>query len=159
MTAVAEDVPGHIVLVVESDVLVRLVISEYLRECGYRALEAATGEEALAILTRTELPVDVVFTDARLSGGSDGFTVAQWVRANRPGVDVILVGSVERAADAAAELCDKGPMLSRPYEPQSVVDHIRRLVASRNATEPSRKSGAINGIDFNSCAPTQTLVP
>ena len=37
------------VLVVEDDVLVRIVICEYLRHCGYRVLEAETGMELEAV--------------------------------------------------------------------------------------------------------------
>lgn len=42
-----------------------------------------------------------------------------------------LVGSPVRAAEAAADLCDDGPMVEKPYEPQIVVDRIRRLLAAR----------------------------
>jgi hypothetical protein len=59
------------------------------------------------------------------------FAVSQWVRANRPQLDIMLVGNIERAADVAAELCENGPTLSKPYEPQTVVDRIRRLLAER----------------------------
>ena len=44
---------------------------------------------------------------------------------------VILAGTPAKAADAAAELCDEGPNLARPYEPQLVVDRIKRLLAKR----------------------------
>jgi hypothetical protein len=47
----------------------------------------------------------------------DGFQLAKWLRANRPGIDVILTGNAPRAADAAAELCESGP-LPKPYQPQ-----------------------------------------
>jgi len=62
----------------------------------------------------------------------DGFALSQWVRANRPGLDVILAGSVSRAASAAADLCEEGT-LPKPYESQVVVDRIRRLMAARAA--------------------------
>ena len=42
--------PAPTILVVETDILVRHVIADYLRGCGYRVLEAATGEEATLIL-------------------------------------------------------------------------------------------------------------
>ena len=37
------------VLVVEDDVMVRLGIASYLRDCGYVVEEAANGERAIAI--------------------------------------------------------------------------------------------------------------
>ena len=121
----------HTVLVVENDVLVRLSISAYLRDCGYRTIEAASDDEAMIVLTSSQLVIDVVLTDAGLGGGGGGFSLSQWVRSNKPEAGVILVGGPAAAAEAAAELCDKGPMLSRPYEPQAVVDQIRQLLAAR----------------------------
>jgi hypothetical protein len=41
-----------------------------------------------------------------------------------------LAGSIERTAEVAAELCNEGPHLSRPYNPQMVVDHIKQLLAA-----------------------------
>jgi len=43
-----------------------------------------------------------------------------------PRADVILTGTLPRAADAASEFCDSGP-LPKPYELQIAVDRIRRL--------------------------------
>jgi hypothetical protein len=60
----------------------------------------------------------------------DGFGLAKWVRENRPGVQVILTGSVEKAAHAAGDLCLEGPHLAKPYEPHQVVEWIKRLKAS-----------------------------
>ena len=120
------------VLVVEDEVLIRLVIAQYLRDCGYRVIEAVHADEALVVLSKSELEIDVVFTDVEMPGGSmDGFALAQWVRANRPGIDVILAGSVGRAVQAASNLCDEGNHVPKPYDAQGVHDRIRWLLASR----------------------------
>jgi CheY-like chemotaxis protein len=121
-----------VVLVVEDEILIRMVIADYLRSCGYRVIEAASADEAIVILQHTELEVDVVFSDIEMPGSMDGFELSKWLRANRPGVDVILAGSVARAVDAAAELCDSGPV-PKPYEPQMAADRIRQLMALRSA--------------------------
>jgi CheY-like chemotaxis protein len=118
------------VLVVEDEVLLRLVIAEYLRDCGYKVIEAADADEAVLVLKQPDLVVDVLFTDIEMPGSMDGFALAQWSRSNRPGLEVILTGTVPRAVNAAANLCEEGP-LPKPYEPQSVHDRIRRLLAAR----------------------------
>jgi CheY-like chemotaxis protein len=120
------------ILVVEDEVFARMVISEYLRQCGYKVIEAANADEALTILKHTEINIDVVFTVVQLPGSIDGFGLATWIRKNRPNLDVVLTSTVSRAANAAAELCEEGP-LPRPYEPQAVVDRIRRLRADRSS--------------------------
>ena len=145
-----EPMSAPTVLLVEPDGLVRTPLASYLRDCGYTVVEASDGNEALALLQR-ESPVDLVLAAIDLGGDPNGFALAQWVRANLPGVKVLLAGSVEKAAGVAAELCDQGPHLNRPYEPQAVVDRIKRLLASRGSDQggalmsrPSSHAAVVN---------------
>ena len=118
------------VLVVEDEVLIRTAIAEYLRHCGYRVVEAASADEALVILNETDIQVDIVFSDIKMPGAMDGFGLAKWVRENKPGLEVILTGTIEKAANVAGDLCEHGPHLEKPYEPQQVIEWIKRLRAS-----------------------------
>lgn len=102
------------VLVVEDEVLLRLVISEYLRDCGYRVVEATNADEAIVVLQQPQLAVDVIFSDIEMPGSMDGFGLAQWARSHRPGLDVILTGSVPRAVNAAADLCELSGTVPKP---------------------------------------------
>jgi len=43
-------------------VLVRMPVVQLLRECGYRFVEAASTNEAIAILQKTDIQVDVVLS-------------------------------------------------------------------------------------------------
>lgn len=126
------DDASQVVLVVEDEILIRMVIAEYLRSCGYRVIEAASADEALIILQHKELEVDVVFSDIEMPGSMDGFQLSKWLRANRPNVDVLLAGTVARAADAAADLCDSGSV-PKPYEPRIPAERVRQLLALRSA--------------------------
>ena len=47
------------ILVLDDEVLVRMPICQYLRDCGYRVLEAADADEAATILQKQEIQVDV----------------------------------------------------------------------------------------------------
>lgn len=118
------------VLVVEGSVLVRMVISDYLRDCEYRVLEAASSDEALTILNDQSVDVNVVFTDIELPGSLNGFELARWVRANKPGAEVVLTGAISKTADIAADLCEHGQIVSKPYDKQVVVDRIKRHLAA-----------------------------
>ncbi len=53
--------PSATVLLVEGDVLIRMPVAEYLRECGYRVMEAANVDEAVAVLDAAELQINVIF--------------------------------------------------------------------------------------------------
>jgi DNA-binding response OmpR family regulator len=112
------------VLVVEHEVLMRASLAEYLRSCGYRVLEARDGEEALTILQHSSEAIRVV-----LSAAENGFKLSGWVKANRPQVKVVLAATAERAAHAAAELCDAGPHRRRPYDPQLLIQQIKAHLA------------------------------
>ena len=137
--APASSAIGETVLVVEDEVLLRLVVAEYLRDCGFKVIEAARRRRGGDGAQAAGLAIDVLFSDIEMPGSMDGFALAQWTRANRPGLEVILTGSVPRAVNAAANLCEEGPM-PKPYEPQSVHDRIRRLLA---AVRPRRASVAL----------------
>jgi CheY-like chemotaxis protein len=123
------DTPFPTILVVEDEVLIRLVIADYLRDCGYKVHEAVSGEEAIAILQAPEVSIDVVFSDVEMPGSMDGFALARWVRANKPGMEIILTSGIERSADIAATLCEAGPLMKKPYSSQDVVDRLRQLAA------------------------------
>jgi CheY-like chemotaxis protein len=117
------------VLVVDDEILVRTAIAAYLRDCGYRVIETASADEALVILNEPTITVDIVFSDVEMPGSLDGFGLARWVREHKPGLEIILTGTMEKSANVAGELCEEGPHLKKPYEPQQVLEWIKRLRA------------------------------
>ena len=117
---------------VEPDILVRQPIAEYLRNCGYKVIEAEKTDEALLILTTGGIRVDIVFAAVQAPGKLDGFGLARWIRENRSRVKVILAGTVATEAKEAASLCEEGPHLMKPYDPQHLVRQIKRALAARD---------------------------
>ena len=115
-------------LVLEQEVLTRASLAQYLRSCGYRVFEARNAAEALTILQEFSEPIRVV-----LSSAENGFTLSDWVKANRPKTKIILAATAERASQAAADLCDAGPHGKRPYDPQLLAQQIKaHLAKGRN---------------------------
>ena len=129
--------PVTTVLVLDGDVLVPMPLCQYLRDCGYRVHEAATAEEAITILQKPDIQVDVVLSDTELAGATNGFAFAVKARSLRPGLDVVLAGTPKGAVDAAAKLCDEGPALIKPYDHKLVLAHIKRLMAARTQQQGS----------------------
>jgi DNA-binding response OmpR family regulator len=113
--------------VVENDVLIRMPLAEYLRECGYRVFEAADVAEAKAVLN-ADTPVDLVFADANLSGEENGFMLASWVRQHYPNIEVLLTSSIPNAAAKAGGLCEDLGVVAKPYEHESVLRRIQTLL-------------------------------
>jgi CheY-like chemotaxis protein len=93
------------ILVLDDDVLVRMPVVQFLRDCGYHVVEAASTDEAIAILQNTNTPVDVVLSEIDIPGSMNGFGFAQWARSVRPELQILLAGTTERTVRNAAELC------------------------------------------------------
>lgn len=122
---------GETILVVDGEVLVRHAIADYLRECGYTVIEAASSDEAMVVVQEANLPIHAVLCDAQINGSINGFELKRWVVEHRSDLQVVLSGTIASAASAAADLCEQGPQLARPYDPQGVVDYIKRLMGAR----------------------------
>jgi CheY-like chemotaxis protein len=118
------------VLIVEDEWIVRMTIADYLRNCGYRVLEASNAHEAIAALN-ADARINVVFSDVQMPGSMDGFGLAQWVRRERPGIRMIMTSGVTRATEAAGDLCEDGLLMEKPYSPAELERRIRMLLADR----------------------------
>ena len=118
------------ILVVDGEVLVRHAIADYLRECGYMVVESSSTDEAVTVLKEETLSVDAVLCDADAPGSLSSFQLRAWAIQIRQNVQIALAGNIDAAARKAAELCEEGPQLGRPYDPQSVVEYIRRLLGA-----------------------------
>ncbi|MBV9833596.1 MAG: response regulator [Alphaproteobacteria bacterium] len=116
------------VLVVEDEVLVRMAVADYLRHCGYRVLEAKTGEEAQAILRAGEL-VEILFSDVDLGAGINGLDLARWVREHFRDIRIILTSGVMRMTDSMRNLCDS-PLLNKPYGYDDLAANIKAVLGA-----------------------------
>jgi len=117
-----------LVLIVDDSVDNREAYAEYLRFKGFRTLEAATGEQALA-LARTHHP-DLVVLDLRLPD-IDGLEVSQRIRA-APSLSLTRIIAVSArvlpsdVASALASGCDA--FLQKPCLPDDLVREMERLL-------------------------------
>ena len=108
-----------------------MVLSDYLQECGFKVFEAGNAAEAIEMLEAERATIDLVFTDAHLPGDMTGFGLAQWVRANRPGLPVVLTSGDRKKAEEARELCENEPFFGKPYDVVAVVAHFRTLIDAK----------------------------
>ena len=120
------------ILVVESDVLIRQPLAEYLRECGYKVIEALNPGEARQLLAERHASIDIVLVDVD-APGENGFALAQWIRTNNPDIAIILAGTIAATTEKASELCEDGPTLAKPYDHRFLLDRIRSLLAGRKS--------------------------
>lgn len=121
--------PAPIILLVEASALTRMAVASYLRDCGYQVAEADGAAEAKRLLQAGAAP-QVAFIDLDVKDELGGFGLAQWIRAERPDVKVLLTSGVRRTAETAGDLCERGPHLAKPYDHRDLESQIRRLLAS-----------------------------
>ncbi len=114
--------------------LARHALGEYLRECGYRVLEAASSAEARLLVSERTAQIDIVLARADAEDGG-GFALAAWIRQSHAGIEVILAGGVAAETGKAADLCEDGPAGQLPYDHQALLDQIRRLRAARDRAD------------------------
>jgi two-component system, response regulator PdtaR len=113
------------VLVVEDEVLTRLMLADELRSQGLQVLEASNAHEALTVL-QSALPVHLLFTDIRMPGEMDGVALAKFAHAHFPRIKSI-VGSSGRPEQPLGDFADA--FLAKPYDLRALVDQVRRLLS------------------------------
>ncbi len=117
------------VLVVEDEVVVRMSVAAYLRDCGYHVVEAKTADEALAVLG-TQTKIDVVFSDILMPGSMDGLALSRWLHRMQPQIKVLLTSAIVRSAEIAGQLwADETGMLPKPYDNDELRRRIETLIA------------------------------
>jgi len=132
-TDMPDQAPVSTILIVEDEVLIRLVLADFLRGCGFRVVEAASATEAIAVLESGQA-VELVLSDIEMPGEMDGFGLAQWVRTHRAGLPIVLTSGIARKVNEAGKVCkEEGSFLPKPYDLGDVERTIRRLLASQKA--------------------------
>ncbi|MGK9165646.1 response regulator [Inquilinus limosus] len=114
--------PGGRVLLVEDDVLVRLLAVEALTDGGFDVAEAADGLEALRLLDGGEF--DLMITDVGLPGMT-GAELAAQVRRERPSLKVLFTTGYGAEDGVPQDL----PTLRKPYAADALAATVRLLLA------------------------------
>jgi two-component system, response regulator PdtaR len=113
-----------VILLVEDEVLVRMLAADVLSEAGFTVLESTNAEEALTLL-EARPDVQVLFTDVNMPGALDGLGLAQTVHEQSPGIG-ILIGS-GRIRPAPGELSPGTRFIAKPYAPSALTDAVRAV--------------------------------
>jgi two-component system, response regulator PdtaR len=111
------------VLVVEDEVLLRMVIADGLREAGYKVIEAANAEQALEALGYS-FDVKLILTDVQMPGSLDGVGLARIVRSAFPTIKIVLTSGRFGEVNGA----EHDAFFAKPFDPIEVVEHIATLI-------------------------------
>jgi CheY-like chemotaxis protein len=81
---------GEIILLVEAEELLRSLLSTFLRNAGYRVLEASNAMEAIGLWEEQRGEIDLLYTDMTMPGGMNGSDLCRRLRLDKPGLKVII---------------------------------------------------------------------
>lgn len=112
------------ILVVEDEVLLRMLIADELRAAGYAVAEAPDGHQALDTLSGGAR-VRVIFADIQMPGSINGIDLARWVRSRHPHIKIVLTS----AHYAAIDEVEHDGFFPKPYDTRRVISHVGSLLA------------------------------
>jgi two-component system, OmpR family, response regulator len=114
------------VLVVEDEVLIRMLVCDLLEEAGFRCTEAGNAEEALTLLDGGLCRPDILVTDYNLGPGMDGKALAREVLRRLPGLPVAYVtGNPECFEDRPLAASER--LVAKPFASADLVAALREL--------------------------------
>jgi CheY-like chemotaxis protein len=118
------------ILVVEDEVIIRLLICDVLRESGLRVVEAANADEAL-MYVKTDPTVELVFSDVRMPGSMDGIELAHRLRLEFPHIAIVLASGHLLASDLEKETL----LFTKPYPVVETAAHIIAILDGKGSAE------------------------
>jgi CheY-like chemotaxis protein len=109
------------IVVVEDEVLIRLLVANELREAGFVVIEATCADDALSYF-QAGGQVDLVLSDIRLPGSLSGVDLARLLRKDLPSLPIILTSG----NPGTEYMNDVTLFVPKPYK----VEHVVALVFS-----------------------------
>jgi CheY-like chemotaxis protein len=113
-----------VILVVEDEPLVRLFLTDFLDEAGFKVFEAVSADEAMTIL-QARPDIQVIISDIEMPGSMSGLELARAVHARWPGIGIVVTSGRERPGPD--DLSEKVAFLAKPYLPDTVIALIRQM--------------------------------
>ena len=123
-----------VVLLAEDEALVRMFTADVLDDAGFRVVEAANGEEAIALF-EARPDIRAVVTDVEMPGSLNGFDVARHVTDKRPLVGVVIVSGHVRPR--SEDLPHESRFLAKPYNASEL---LREIDVALKVHEEKRQS-------------------
>ena len=119
------------VLIVEDETMLRIVVAECFEQAGFIVIEAGNATEAVDLLLRPNVQIDIVFTDVRMPGEMDGLGLAAWVQQHHPKTAVLITSGELGLGRTHADLFDAEHFFAKPYCLDEVVECVYATLAKK----------------------------
>ncbi|HET8846798.1 MAG TPA: response regulator [Ktedonobacteraceae bacterium] len=118
------------ILLLEDDVDIQLVMSEFLRDCGYRVLLANDGEEGLEIFRKHSSSIALVITDIMMPK-MKGKDFQGYIRQHNPRTKVLVVSGYQEIDLKRRQLLDsQSAFLPKPFALDDLARKVRNILES-----------------------------
>jgi CheY-like chemotaxis protein len=124
------------VLLVEDELLIRLLAAEVLHEEGFKVIEAADGTQAVQLIDGPD-GFDLLLTDVQMPGPIDGIQVAIHARKRYPSIPVVVVSAQPLNARCLDGLELRKTFVSKPYELAALVATLWSMLKPGDGEQPS----------------------
>ncbi len=138
------------ILLVEDDVRLADMLSEYLGQAGFRMTIAARGAAALEKLSNAEF--DAIVLDLMLPD-MDGLDVCRQVRARSDTPILMLTGRGEPIDRIVGLELGADDYLPKPFEPRELLARLRAILRRRvNGKEPAERALHFGRLEIDTAA-------
>ena len=122
---------GEVIMVVDDEFHVRQMSSESLRELGYTVVEAANGDEALALIAKRK-DINMMFTDIVMPG-INGRELADKARERAPDMPILFTTGYTRDTTFQDGMVDRGiVLLSKPFTIDQLAQKMRQVLDAQS---------------------------
>ena len=130
-------VQKELILVAESNQVLRRHLVDALRNQHYRTLEASDGADAVRIGARCRRQIHLLMTAVRLPD-LIGWELEELLRLDHPAIDVVYIAHDREDCQRFGRKCFKRILLQVPFRPEAVLEVVRERLSHSAGARGSR---------------------
>jgi CheY-like chemotaxis protein len=119
-------VPMVCIVVVEDEDAIREMLVGVLEDEGYEIIEAATADQAVALLRDSR--VRLLVTDINVPGRLDGIALAKAARVRCPSIPIVFVSGRPNKLEDARAISHPVAFIQKPFSLKKLVSDVQLLI-------------------------------
>lgn len=117
------------ILVVEDEVLIRLMVAEELLDAGFDVHQAESGDQAAAMIHGSKTTFTLLVTDLHMPGSTDGLGLARVMRAHYPLIPIIYTTGRPDALNGVELFTEGAALVLKPFALSDLLGVVHKLLA------------------------------
>lgn len=119
------------ILLVDDEEKIRSLLSEHFVSTGYSVIIAQSGDDAVPLVESTVI-IDLIITDIRMPGSTNGFDLIEHARHVRPGVRTIAMSGYVGGESDRIAVADK--FLAKPFTLNALDREVHGLLSGERTS-------------------------